>query len=173
MACSGCAQHCNSNAWLWDDIGSYPDARQRAAAGVEAQVLHITDSWHTGRLAQRDGLLSLSSPRMIGLGCGTSRTSAPAAASCTWQQCWTCIHAKSLVGPWSLKCQQRWCARPYRWLSPNAIQPRVFLCIPTGKCKAYSTSRRNAGRWPDFRYSFRTSASVFQSSILRGLAIGS
>ena len=25
---------------------THPDARQRAAAGVEAQVLHTTDSWH-------------------------------------------------------------------------------------------------------------------------------
>jgi hypothetical protein len=46
----------------------------------------------------------------------------------------TCIHARSLVGPWRPRCLQRWCARPCKWPSRSAILVRVLSCIPTGAC---------------------------------------
>ena len=42
------------------------------------------------------------------------------------------LHSRKIAG-WAMapRCPQRWCARPCKWLSPSAIQPKVFLCIPT------------------------------------------
>ena len=97
------------------------------------KFVHTTDSRHT--MPVSPNVLALASSINRGPtkpGPATSPASARVAAGCTWRRCWTCIHARSSAGPWPPRCLQRWCARPCKWPSPSAIQPKVFLCIATG-----------------------------------------